>query len=302
MLDPGMEIFYLTDHCDNRCLFCICKKRIRENEGDSPDVIEEKLRGLRENGTIDLYGGEPTLSGHFMEIVRRAKRKRCFINIASNARSFSRAEFFAAFLKETEDYRDRILVRSSLHGHTAAIHDLLTCRQGSFDEAVGGIRNLKQAGYRVAVNTVVTGQNYRNLGELHSLVCTLGVDIYKLSFMRHTLQNARLAVTLEDLKAELPVVLEQVARSRTVLQLDSVPYCVAPEHLALFAKAEDEIVEDDKRLAKAEKCETCAMDRMCPGVDREYFELFGDGELEPIRRRLDTSLVTRNIDIDSATS
>ena len=285
MLDPGMQIFNLTDQCDNACAFCICKRHLKEGIGDSPGAVRKKLRELQEGGLVDIYGGEPTLSRHFMEIVRRAKRQHCFINIATNARRFSRKDLLEEFVAETADYRDRIFIRSSLHGHTAALHERHTGRKGSFREAIDGIRALKQAGYRLSVNTVITRHNYRHLRNIHRLLERHGVDCFKLSFMRHTIQNLGLAVSLQDLKKELPKTIQQVADSRMAVDLDSIPYCVAPAQLALYAKDQLGFIENDSRVVKPEPCASCAVAGLCPGVDREYFELFGGAELKPIARR-----------------
>jgi MoaA/NifB/PqqE/SkfB family radical SAM enzyme len=285
MLDPSMQIFYLTDQCNNACSFCICKRHIRERLGDSPSTIKKKLQALPQDGIVDIYGGEPTLSRHFMEIIRQAKQKHCFINIASNARSFSDKNFLEEFVKETEDHRDRIFIRSSLHGHTAALHERHTRRKNSFKEAIDGIRRLKKAGYRMSVNTVITRHNIQNLREIHRLIDQYDVDVFKLSFLRYTIRHIGLAVSLDDLKKMLPKTLQQVANSKTAIDLDCIPYCVAPAQLALYAKEEHNFIENDNRVVKPDQCAKCSMVGMCPGVDREYFELFGGKELKPISRR-----------------
>jgi len=294
MLDPSMQIFYLTDRCNNACEFCICKRHLREGTGDSPTVIKKKLKALPEGGMVDIYGGEPTLSRHFIEIVRQAKRRNCFISIASNACSFSRADFMEEFIKETEDYRDRIFIRSSLHGHTAALHELHTGRKNSFREALLGMQRLRKAGYHLSVNTVITRYNYKHLRQIHRLIDTYAIEVFKLSFQRHTIQNIGLAVSLNELKKELPKVLDQVAKSRMTIDLDSIPYCVAPAQLDLYAKEEYLFIENDSRVVKPTPCNGCAMAAMCPGVDREYYELVGGRELKPIsRRHMDRYLAKR---------
>jgi len=285
MLDPKMQIFYLTDKCDNACVFCICKKHLKEKIGDSPSSIKKKVAKIQKDGFVDIYGGEPTLSKYFLDIVRQAKKKNAFMNIASNARSFSSKDFLDNFIKETQDYRDRIFIRSSLHGHTAAVHERHTKSKNSFKQATDGFKRLKKAGYKMSVNTVVTKHNYRHLEDIHRLIAQFGVDVFKISFMRFTMQNFNLAVSLDDLKKELPKVLKQVAKSKMFIDLDSIPYCVAPAQLALYAKGEDKFIENENRVAKPSKCEPCPMVDMCPGVDREYLEYYGGKELKPISQK-----------------
>jgi MoaA/NifB/PqqE/SkfB family radical SAM enzyme len=284
MLDPGMQIFYLTDKCDNACAFCICKNRLKEGIGDSPSTVRKKIQAIQEGGIVDIYGGEPTLSRYFMEIVRRAMRRHSFINIASNARGFSRKDLLEEFVEATGNCRDRIFIRSSLHGHTAALHERHTGRKNSYREAIDGIRTLKKAGYHLSVNTVITRHNYKHLGDIHRRIDRYGVEVFKLSFMRFTIQNIGLAVSLDDLKKELPKVLRQVATSKMAIDLDSIPYCVAPAQLALYAKEERQFIENDSRVVKPDQCGKCPVAGMCPGVDREYFELFGGEELRPVSR------------------
>lgn len=282
MLDPRMQIFNLTDRCNNACSFCICRRHLTEGIGDSSELVQKKIAAIPRDGIIDIFGGEPTLSDHFMEIVREAKRKNAFTNIATNARSFAQATFFNAFVDETRDYRGNIFIRSSLHGHTATIHERHTNRRGSFAEAIEGIKNLKQAGYEVSVNTVVTRHNYRHLAEIHALIARWGVDVFKLSFMRFTIQHLANAVTLDDLKKALPEVIETVAASGMGIDLDTIPYCVAPDQLALYAKDENSFIENDRRVVKLIVCNSCPVKAICCGVDREYFEHYGGEELKVI--------------------
>jgi len=285
MLDPKMQIFYLTDKYNNACAFCICKKHLKEGIGDSPGTIKNKIKIIQKDGIVDIFGGEPTLSKYFLDIVRQAKKKNALINVASNGRRFSSKEFLDIFVKETKDYRDRIFIRLSLHGHTAAVHERHTQRKNSFKQAINGIKRLKKAGYRLSVNTVVTKHNYKNLKDIHCLAAQYDVDVFKISFMRFTMQNSNLAVTLDDLKKELPKVLKQAAKSKMLIDLDTIPYCVAPAQLALYAKEEDKFIENDNRVVKIDRCSTCPMVGMCPGVDREYLEYFGGKELKPISQK-----------------
>ena len=70
--------------------------------------------------------------------------------------------------------------------------------------------------------------------------------------------------------------------SMQIFYLDSIPYRVVPDQLALCAKDEQTVIESARRLLKPDPCNSCAPTGMCPGLDREYFELVGGHELQPI--------------------
>ena len=49
------------------------------------------------------------------------------------------------------------------------------------------------------------------LNDVHFHIAQYNVDVFKKSFIRYSLRNINLVITLDDLKRELPIALEQVA-------------------------------------------------------------------------------------------
>ena len=77
----------------------------------------------------------------------------------------------------------------AVHGHIPELHDFLTRSQGSFNQTIQGIKNIKKHRVPIITNTVVTKPNYRYLPEIAKLLVKLGVNQFQLAFV-HPIGNA----------------------------------------------------------------------------------------------------------------
>lgn len=73
-----------------------------------------------------------------------------------------------------------------LHGHIAPLHDWIVQHPGSFEQTLIGVRNVRQAGGSVYLNTVMTRSNFRHLTEIVRLMPTLGVSGIRFIWPRLT--------------------------------------------------------------------------------------------------------------------
>jgi organic radical activating enzyme len=151
--------------CNSDCLFCYFGRRKRRLQ--NPTTAEAKkalalVRGLGKSA-VDMTGGEPTLRGDILELITYAKKELGFRNITiiTNGSRFCDRDFAAEAIGRGVD---DVLV--SLHGHDAGLHDRLTGRGGSFDEAVRTIRNVAALGAECRTNTVINGLNFARAPEI----------------------------------------------------------------------------------------------------------------------------------------
>lgn len=284
-------------NCNNRCVFCVQGNK-RDIYGNKPTEDVKRLldEAIQDSDSIVFTGGEVTIRRDLVELVRYARdlgfktiqiqtngrmlayRKLCEDLIAAGANEFSPA----------------------LHGHTAELHDYLTCGQGAFVQTVRAIRNLKDLGQLVITNTVITRSNYRHLPELASLLVGLGVDQYQLAFV-HPLGTANENFTavvprMSEIEPYVKRALDVGLRAGRRMMTEAIPYCfmagyepyvaerimprtkIMEGHMTIADYTEHRLTEGK---AKGPRCGECAFNPFCEGPWREYPEQYGWDEFVP---------------------
>jgi cyclic pyranopterin phosphate synthase len=285
--------------CNNLCAFCVQgDKRGREKPMDM-GAIERNLSKERREGKsgVVLTGGEPTLHEHFLDTLRLAKRLGYdTIQVQTNGRRFCYPDFCRKAVEAgaTE-------VSPALHGSTAALHEFLTGAPGSFVQTVAAIRNLKRLGVYVLTNSVITRANFRDLPDLARLLVRLGVDQFQFAFVHITGRAAENASWLVPRKAMVePWVKKGIdvgrAARRSVLT-EAIPYCrmrgyeqhvaerIIPETTVYDAKVtigSYTRYRHTEGKAKGPECKACRWFKVCEGPWKEYPELYGWEEFEPV--------------------
>jgi MoaA/NifB/PqqE/SkfB family radical SAM enzyme len=169
----------VTGKCNNNCIFCVAT--YLKDCGHRPlEVLRKEMeQGLKEGyNQLVLNGGEPTLHPEFLEIIRLAKNLGYTkVQNTTNGRMYSYNGFLkkaiAAGLDEIE---------FSVHGHNSKIHDSITRSQGSFEQAIAGIRNALKEDVTVGVDIVVNRQNYRYFPEIVDFFIKLGVRRFDILY------------------------------------------------------------------------------------------------------------------------
>jgi len=156
--------------CNNACRFC-CQADLRVEGCDrsAEDVLAE-VRAARPGGVVVLSGGEVTLRPELPEWVEAAKAAgAATVVVQTNGRMLSYRKLAKRLVASGVD-----VFAVALHGHTAALHDWLTQVDGSFDQALVGMRNVHSSGAVVYVNTVITRSNFRHLPDIAKLLPSWG--------------------------------------------------------------------------------------------------------------------------------
>jgi MoaA/NifB/PqqE/SkfB family radical SAM enzyme len=290
---------HLTDVCNSKCTFCIV---------DSPYIKQDTVmrrrvsRFLREHAgqgyeAVSLHGGEPTVRRDFLEIldeIRELGYPTAFL--MTNGRKFARTSYARTVVDKGVS-----LFTVSMHGASAATQDGISLAPGSFDQAVAGIRNLKELGAEIRTNSVVCKDNYAELPEIVELCLDLGADQVELSALHTSGTAARNFRQVTPRYDEIrPYVLEacdRVLRRGTGLLLEGFPYCTVPgyeRHLVDWSENKFKVLYrsfvmddyedhmDDFSRVKDARCGGCVFDRVCGGVYREYAEAFGWDEFHPV--------------------
>lgn len=284
-------------NCNNKCLFCVQgEKRYEYPDKPTARMMEILDEARKDSNSIVFTGGEVSIRKDFPELVAHAKSLEFSrIQVQTNGRAFA-----------SKKYCERIInaganeFAPAIHGHRPELHDWLTCTPGSFKQTVMGIKNLKQMGQIVIMNSVITRPNYRHLTDTARLFIALKVDQYQFAFV-HAVGSAganfkaivpRKSLVEPYVKPALQIGIRAGIRVMT----EAIPYCFMKGYENCVAERyiprtkiidADWVVDDytDYRLnegkVKGPPCESCAYDDECEGPWREYPEFFGWSEFTP---------------------
>jgi MoaA/NifB/PqqE/SkfB family radical SAM enzyme len=289
---------HLTDVCNSKCTFCIV---------DSPYMKQDTImrrrvsRFLREHAgrdyeAVSLHGGEATVRRDFLEILDEIRELGYpTVFLMTNARKFARMDYARTVVDKGVS-----LFIVSMHGAVAATQDRISLAPGSFDQAVQGIRNIKELGATVRTNSVVCKDNYTELPDIVDLCLDLGADQITISAL-HTsgtaLRNfAEVTPRYDEIRPYVLEACERALRRGTRLLLEGFPQCTVPgyeQHLVdwehnrykvlyrNFVMDDYEGHMDDFSRVKDARCGGCVFDKVCGGVYKEYAELIGWDEFHP---------------------
>ncbi len=288
--------------CNNNCLFCV--QAYRKKYGNRPtEDIKEDLRKARMNNCqgVVFTGGEVTIRKDVFDLVSFAKKLGfSSIQIQTNGRMLSYKWFCKKIIEAGANE-----FAPALHGHNAELHDYLTRAEGSFDQTVKAIRNLKELGQNVLTNTVVVRPNYRYLPDIARLLVDLNVDQFQFAFM-HAVGNAELNYDkmMPKVSLAVPYIKEglQIGLDNNIkVMVEAVPFCLMKgyeRYCSEFYIPKTEIRDIDRfdpafeltrkkeGKTKFPKCKTCRYDLLCEGPWKEYPAKMGDDEFHPVPGKL----------------
>jgi MoaA/NifB/PqqE/SkfB family radical SAM enzyme len=297
----GLSI-HLTDVCNSKCTFCIV---------DSPYMKQDTIlrrrisRFLHEHAgqdyeAVNLHGGEATIRKDFLEIldeIRDLGYPTVFLQ--TNGRKLARMEY-----AKTVVGKGVSLFIVSMHGATAATQDGISLAPGSFDQAVRGIRNVKELGASVRTNSVVCKDNYTELPEIVDLCMDLGADVINISAL-HTSGTALrnfwdVTPRYDEIRPYVMEACDRAIARDAALRLEGFPYCGVPGYERFQIDWEDNKFKmlyrsfvmddyeghmDDFTRVKDARCDGCVFTSLCGGVYKEYADLIGWDEFQPVTER-----------------
>lgn len=290
---------HLTDTCNNSCRFCVVDSHQGKPEKVNRDVVYKFLEENSGKGyeSVNIHGGEPTLVPELFSILDRIKQlKYPTISIQTNGRLLSDMEFAKELVSRGVD-----LFVISLHGNSAQLHDYFTQVNGSFDEAVAGIRNVKALGKRVRTNTCVCKQNAPFLKEIAAFSLSLGVDHINISNL-HTTGKAfvnfhEIVPRVSEVIGYVKETADMVAACGKPVTLEGYSSCMLGEHKKYMLNWDEisfkllfrNIILSDydtfmrkETRRQGKPCKSCIERQKCGGIYKEYDMIYGWSEFSPI--------------------
>lgn len=162
---PSYVVWELTLRCDQRCLHCGSRAAIKRkdelNLAEALNIVAD-LKRLHAKEVI-LIGGEAYLHRNFSKIVEALIAAHIEVGMTTGGKGVTLE--LATKIKELGIER----VSVSIDGLKNS-HNLLRGSKSSFLHAMLALKNLKEAGIRLAVNTTINNINKNDLEELYSIL------------------------------------------------------------------------------------------------------------------------------------
>ena len=279
--------------CNDNCVHCGVADIMKTANVVPYAQVAKSLAELapRSGGRVMFAVSELTIRPDFVKIVKTARRVGMkTVALVTNARMFSYPRFAEKAIAAGITHA---LV--SVYGPTPRLHEGMTRTPGSFEQTIAGLEALLAApSVTVMSNTVITKKNYRYLPQLVELLAGLGVKNVNLSFVQIIGAAARYQRAIVPRVAEVLADLQAAVDLGVALGLNmgigGLPYCVLKgyeNHFGVddltyvYNGDEADNITSRSPYARADACVGCAYNAVCLGMQKEYLEQFGDGELDP---------------------
>src|SRR5690348_7479051 len=170
---PRLIFWEVTKGCNLRCIHCRATATELSSPTDLPteralDIIHQIAAYA--NPILVLSGGEPLYRADIFTLARAATDQGLRVALATNGTTV------------TKEMARRIVgsgvrrVSISLDGADAMTHDTFRGIPGAFEAAIYGMRNLKELGMSVQINTTIARHNAKQLPAVFELARNLGAD------------------------------------------------------------------------------------------------------------------------------
>ena len=166
----------LTYACNLECAHCLSSSGRRDPRELTTEQCEAVIDELQRMQVfyVNIGGGEPTIRPDFWHLVEYAVNHQVGVKFSSNGVRLTpeRAAWLAS--PGCGGYVD---VQISLDGATAEVNDRVR-GPGSYDTAIGALRNLHEAGFSDAkLSVVCTRENIGQLDEFKAIADTFGATL-----------------------------------------------------------------------------------------------------------------------------
>ncbi len=255
------EKLFVGAQCNNYC--AACPTGDKERSLGLNELIGH-IDALAEPENIQFHGGEPTLRSDLLSLVSYArKRGGRRIKLVTNGRRLAEWDLLSRLVEE-----GCRLFEVKINGSRPETHEALTGAQGSFEQTMQGLHNLRtlsnspqcENGLFVAVRVAVTRANLGDLAPIVGLLLPFGVD--RIIFDRrgadfHLAEGAQI----------LGNVMKMATLNRVWSVCEGFPPCLmkgCERHVA-------ELLAPSLQQAKKPKgCNKCDYADICTGPPKDY--------------------------------
>jgi len=256
---PGLELtLELGNFCPLACLHCSQNAGPFRTDSLSLEKALETVREARALGadTIAISGGEPLCSPNLIAVSELAKSfgLRVFVYTAGSVIDNDALAPISDVLVQNLARLcvDRIIV--NLQAANKELHDKITGRRSSYDNAINSIRKLVSAGLRVEIHFVPMKLNFQELPAVVNLANELGiaqVNVIRFVPQGRGLRNGSiLLLSREEYRSFGQIVSRVLARNK-------VPIRVSEAFAFLHLKSEYECLAGRKKIVVSGEGAVC---------------------------------------------
>jgi len=208
---PKLAVWEVTLRCDQACRHCGSRAAVERPGELSTAECLDLIRQLADLGVMEvaLIGGEAYLRPDFLDLVRAVRAHGMHCMIVTAGRGLDRA--LARELKRA----DLVSASISIDG-AAAVHDRLRSN-GAHAAAVEALRELRDAGVKVTVNTQVNRLSMPDLPAILDTVIAERAEAWQMMLtvaMGRAVDEPDVLLQPYDLLELFPLVDELAARCR----------------------------------------------------------------------------------------
>lgn len=183
---------YLTAGCNLQCRHCWIEPRHAQSGGTFAELDvrlfasildQAKLLGL---SGVKLTGGEPLLHSRFFDILEEIRKRSLNLGLETNA------VLCTAEVAQRLTTCKNLFVSVSLDGAESETHDWMRANRGSFERALGGIRNLVEWGIAPQIIMSIGKRNHNQVEDLVRLAESIGAGSVKFNVIQPTARGRKL--------------------------------------------------------------------------------------------------------------
>ena len=293
--DTSFQVYYhekssdnalvLTSKCNSNCIMCPCPEDYRKGPSyETPEHICELIRYIpSDTPFLTLTGGEPTLlkEGIFPVLsTLKSHFEGTKFFFLTNGRTFSNIGYLNRFL---EMMPDDIRFCIPIYGYSPETHDPITQADGSFIQAVNGIKNLLKRNCEVEIRIVISKLNAEFMDETAKFISRNFRGVACVNIMATEMCGAAAAnkhlvwmdykECFEHSKYAIQILME----NQIDVRLYNFPLCKVDR--AYWQLCKQSIT--DYKIRFREACDHCSVKAFCGGVFGTTLALT-KMELEPI--------------------
>ena len=284
--DSEDNAIVVTNQCTSNCIMCADADAARETR-DTP-YIEKILEHVRcipdDTNHITITGGEPgLLKENLIRLLEECKNDLPDTDflLLSNGRVFSNTEYTSKIKGAAPRYFRTAI---PIYADNEKLHDEITQADGSFKQAMTGIKKLIENNIDIEIRIVVLKKNYKELEKIARFIVkeipkVKMVNIMALEMTGNAYKNRdEVWVNFEEVKDELYKACITLLRSGIMTNLYNFPLCNIDERL--YSIAHRSIT--DYKIRYMEECENCLVKETCGGFFNSTINV-KDIKVKPIK-------------------
>lgn len=267
-------ILPIVNHCNQNCLFCAAKGR------DDNLALRHIYQCIdREEDSLVISGGEPTLSRDLFKIIKYAQKRDLNIELQTNGITLSYYDLAKKLMEAKID-----LFNINFPSHLERLTDKITQTEGFFKRRSEGVKNLQRLKTKIRLTHIINSLNFRYLEEFVDYIKNNfdAIDYIQFSFIKiqgNTKKNLWIVPLYREVQPYLLNALTKCQKYNIDFLVDHIPTCYLPhfeDHHADFRKIKMGIKAEfsGKEKIQLRECKKCILANLCCGVRRDHLRLF----------------------------